>query len=58
MPKSSEKQAYQPAFFMSFYLDKPLLLPFLSASFITIFILELIYQSRRKLLISLKKIEK
>jgi hypothetical protein len=42
MPKSSKKQASQPAFFMSFYLDKPLLVPFLSASFITIFSLKLI----------------
>jgi hypothetical protein len=39
-PKIIQKQAFEPAFFMSFYLHKPLLVPFLSASFITIFSLQ------------------
>ena len=37
LPKVIQKQAHEPAFFISFYLHKPLLVPFLSASFITIF---------------------
>jgi hypothetical protein len=36
-PKIFKKQAFEPAFFMSVSLHKPLLVPFLSASFITIF---------------------
>jgi hypothetical protein len=36
-PKIFKKQAFEPAFFMPVSLHKPLLVPFLSASFITIF---------------------
>jgi hypothetical protein len=36
-PKIIKKQVSGPAFFMSIYLHKPLLVPLLSASFITIF---------------------
>ena len=53
-----KKQTFVSAFFMSKTLDKPLLQPRLSASFITIFGAELGSQKRRKLLISLKKIAK
>ena len=38
-PKVIKKQANQPAFFMFIYLHKTLLVPLLSASFITIFTL-------------------
>jgi hypothetical protein len=38
-PKIIKKQAQGPAFFMPVFLHKPLLVPFLSASFITIFTL-------------------
>jgi len=56
-PNSSQKQALAPAFFMPFLLHKPLLVPCLSASFITIFSLDGLCESRRKLLISLKKFQ-
>jgi len=36
-PQIIKKQAPEPAFFMPISLDKPLLLPLLSASFITFF---------------------
>ena len=36
-PKIIKKQVSGPAFFMPLSLDKPLLVPLLSASFITIF---------------------
>jgi hypothetical protein len=38
-PKIIKKQAHGPAFFTPVFLHKPLLVPFLSASFITIFAL-------------------
>ncbi len=37
MPKIFKKQVFGPAFFMPIFLHKALLVPFLSASFITIF---------------------
>ena len=55
---ASKKQTFVSAFFMPETLDKPLLQPPLSASFITIFDAKLCSQKRRKLLISLKKIAK
>jgi hypothetical protein len=55
---TTKKQTFWPAFFMFETLDKPLLQHLLSASFITIFGLKIGSQKRRKLLISLKKIQK
>jgi len=53
-----KKQTFWSAFFMLKTLDKPLLQHLLSASFITIFGRKIGSQKRRKLLISLKKIQK
>ena len=55
---TTKKQTFWSAFFMLETLDKPLLQHLLSASFITIFGCKLGSQKRRKLLISLKKIQK
>jgi len=56
--RTTKKQTFWSAFFMFETLDKPLLQHLLSASFITIFGLAVGSQKRRKLLISLKKIQK
>ena len=55
---ATKKQSFWAAFFMSKTLDKPLLQLLLSASFITFFGIKFCSQKRRKLLISLKKIQK
>jgi hypothetical protein len=57
MPKIIKKQASGLLFFTLFFLNKAHLEPFLSASFITIFIHKCRCQNCCKLLISLKKFQ-